>query len=61
MTTYEVTSAITDKARIFEKLAVFYGKEITSEQQTNAMNVWYLAKFHTSAPKDTDVLGTGRA
>ena len=52
--TYQVSVAITDRVRIFEKLAVYLGKPITYEQQSNAMNVLYLAKYGTTAPQEGD-------
>ena len=51
---YTVAVAVTDKVKIFKKLKTDYGKEATYEQQSNAVNVWYLAKFGTAAPQEGD-------
>ena len=42
--TYVVAVAVTDKVELFEKISTDYGKSLTYEQQSNAVNVWYLAK-----------------
>lgn len=52
--TYTVAVAVTDKVEIFEKLKTDYGKEATYEQQSNAVNVWHLAKYGTAAPQEGD-------
>ena len=39
-----------DKTKIFQKLASDYGVTATYEQQSNAVNVWYVAKYDTAAP-----------
>lgn len=52
--TYTVAVAVTDKVEIFRKLEDDYGKTATYEQQSNAVNVWYLAKYNTTAPQEGD-------
>ena len=52
--TYDIAIAVTDKVEIFNNLKSFYGKSITYEQQSNAVNVWYLAKYNTTAPQEGD-------
>lgn len=52
--TYTVAVAVTDKVEIFRKLKDDYGKAATYEQQSNAVNVWYLAKYKTTAPQEGD-------
>ena len=52
--TYVVAVAVTDKVELFEKISTDYGKSLTYEQQSNAVNVWYLAKYHTTAPMEED-------
>ena len=44
---YTVAVAIGDKTKIFQKLASDYGVTATYEQQSNAVNVWYVAKYDT--------------
>ena len=46
--------AIGDKTKIFQKLASDYGITATYEQQSNAVNVWYVAKYDTAAPTEGD-------
>ncbi len=52
--TYMVTVAITDKMEIYQKLKEDYGITATYEQQANAVNIWYQAKFGTSPPLEGD-------
>ena len=52
--TYVVAVAVTDKVELFEKISRDYGKSLTYEQQSNAVNVWYLAKYNTTAPMEGD-------
>lgn len=52
--TYTVTVAVTDKVEIFNNLKNDYGKAVSYEQQSNAVNVWYLAKYDTAAPQEGD-------
>ena len=40
--TYVVAVAVTDKVELFEKISTDYGTSLTYEQQSNAVNVWYL-------------------
>lgn len=35
--------------------------EVTYEQQANAMNVWHIAKYNTTAMQEGDALDDGRA
>lgn len=49
---YTVAVAIGDKTKIFQKLASDYGVTATYEQQSNAVNVWYVAKYDTAAPTE---------
>ena len=51
---YTVAVAIGDKTKIFQKLASDYGVTATYEQQSNAVNVWYGAKYDTAAPTEGD-------
>mgnify|MGYP000779047814 FL=1 len=51
---YTVAVAIGDKTKIFQKLASDYGVTATYEQQSNAVNVWYVAKYDTVAPTEGD-------
>lgn len=51
---YTVAVAIGDKTKIFQKLASDYGVTTTYEQQSNAVNVWYVAKYDTAAPTEGD-------
>lgn len=51
---YTVAVAIGDKTKIFQKLASDYGVTATYEQQSNAVNVWYVAKYDTAAPTEGD-------
>ena len=46
--TYVVAVAVTDKVELFEKISTDYGTSLTYEQQSNAVNVWYLAKYNTT-------------
>ena len=52
--TYMAALAVTDKVAIFEKIKTSYGMETTYEQQANAVNVWYLARFGSPAPQEGD-------
>lgn len=52
--TYTVAVAVTDKVEIFRNLKDDYGKAVAYEQQSNAVNVWYLAKYGTTAPQEGD-------
>lgn len=47
---YRSSVAITDKSEILENLEKEYGMVITDEQQFNAQNVWYLARYNITAP-----------
>ena len=51
---YTVAVAIGGKTKIFQKLASDYGVTATYEQQSNAVNVWYVAKYDTAAPTEGD-------
>ena len=51
---YQVSIAITDRVELFEKIQSHYGVEVTYEQQSNAVNVWHLAKYDTTAPQEGD-------
>lgn len=51
---FTVAVAITDKVKIFEKLKNDYGVAANYEQQSNAVNIWYLAKYGTVAPQEGD-------
>ncbi len=51
---YQVAIAITNKVELFEKLNTHYGITATYEQQSNAVNIWYLAKYNTTAPQEGD-------
>lgn len=53
--TYQVAVAVLDKAEIFDRLCAEYGKDVSYEQQSNAVNVWYLARFDMAAPYEGDV------
>lgn len=52
--TYTVAVAVTDKVEIFQRLAEDYGKAADYEKQSNAVNIWYLAKHGTAAPQEGD-------
>lgn len=52
--TYTVAVTVTDKVEIFEKLKTDFCVSATYEQQSNAVNVWYLAKYGTTAPQEGD-------
>ena len=52
--TYRVSIAITDKVELFERIKTHYGVAVTYEQQSNAVNVWHLAKYDTTAPMEGD-------
>lgn len=54
METYQASIAITDKVKLFERLKDYYGVAATYEQQSNAMNVWHIAKYNTTAPQEGD-------
>ena len=49
---YQVSLAITDMVELFKRLKNHYGVEATYEQQSNAVNVWQLAKYNTIAPQE---------
>lgn len=52
--TYTVIIPITEKTEIFQKLAQNYGRTATYEQQSNAMNIWYIARYDRQAPMEGD-------
>lgn len=52
--TYTVVIPITEKTEIFQKLAQNYGRMATYEQQSNAMNIWYIARYDRQAPMEGD-------
>lgn len=52
--TYQASIAITDKVELFERIKSHYGVAMTYEQQSNAVNVWHLAKYNTTAPQEGD-------
>ncbi|MFQ8981446.1 MAG: hypothetical protein ACLR6I_13680 [Waltera sp.] len=52
--TYTVVIPITEKTEIFQKLAQNYGRTATYEQQSNAMNIWYIARYDRQAPMEGD-------
>ncbi|MSS91330.1 peptidoglycan endopeptidase [Eisenbergiella tayi] len=52
--TYQASIAITDKVELFERIKSHYGVAATYEQQSNAVNVWHLAKYNTTAPMEGD-------
>ena len=52
--TYQASIAITDKVELFERIKDHYGVSATYEQQSNAMNVWHIAKCNTTAPQEGD-------
>lgn len=52
--TYQASIAITDKVELFERIKTHYGTAATDEQQSNAVNVWHLAKYNTTAPMEGD-------
>lgn len=51
---YQASIAITDKGELFERIKTHYGVAATYEQQSNAVNVWHLAKYNTTAPQEGD-------
>ena len=51
---YQVAIAVKDKVEIFNRLHDAFGKSVSYEQQSNAVNVWYLAKFDMVAPTEGD-------
>ena len=51
---YIAASAITDKMETLKKLETEYGMEVTNEQQSNAVNIWYLARYGIIAPQEGD-------
>lgn len=62
---YTVAVAIGDKTKFFQKLASDYGVTATYEQQSNAVNVWYVAKYDTEPRQrgmnfPTGAAGTGQ-
>lgn len=52
---YLVTIPVTDKVEVFENLRQDFGKEVSYEQQSNALNVWYLVEYGTTAPSEGDL------
>lgn len=54
METYRASIAITDKVELFERIESHYGVAATTEQQSNALNVWHLAKYNTTVPQEGD-------
>lgn len=58
---YKASIAITDKVELFERIKDHYGVEVTYEQQANAMNVWHIAKYNTTAMQEGDALDDGWA
>ncbi len=52
--TYMVAIAVTNKIDIFAKLKNDYGRNVSYEQQSNAVNVWHIAKYGTTAPMEGD-------
>ena len=58
---YQASIAITDKVELFERIKDHYGVEVTYEQQANAMNVWHIAKYNTTAMQEGDALDDGWA
>lgn len=52
--TYQASIAITDKVELFERINDHYGVAATYEQQSNAVNVWHLAKYNTTASQEGD-------
>lgn len=53
--TYLVSIPITNKVEVFERLRQNFGVEVSYEQQSNALNVWYLVEYGTTAPQEGDV------
>ena len=51
---YQASFAITDKVELFERIKDHYGVAATYEQQSNAMNVWHIAKYNTTAMQEGD-------
>lgn len=52
--TYLVAIPIDNKVEVFQKVKEDYGRAVSYEQQSNAMNVWYLAKYGITAPAEGD-------
>ena len=52
---YLVTIPVTNKIEVFENLRQDFGKEVSYEQQSNALNIWYLIEYGTAAPSEGDV------
>ena len=52
---YEAAIVITDRMELYERLKHHYGVEATYEQQSNAVNVWQLAKENTIACQEEAV------
>lgn len=52
--TYTVAIPITEKTECFAKLARDYGKAATYEQQANAVNVWHLVEYGSTALQEGD-------
>lgn len=56
---YQASIAITDKVELFERIKDHYWVEVTYEQQANAMNVWHIAKYNTTAMQESDAYDDG--
>ena len=52
---YLVSVPIENKVEVFEKISAEYGMTVSHEQQSNAVNIWYLVKYGTVAPSEGDV------
>lgn len=52
--TYTVAIAIMDKVSIFHKLKTDYGIAATYDQQSNAVNVWHLIRYGSTASQEGD-------
>ncbi len=51
---YMVAFAVKNKIDIFTKLKNDYGRDVSYEQQSNAVNVYHVAKYGTTAPMEGD-------
>ena len=51
---YTVAVTVQDKVKIFNRIQTDFGKSASYEQQSNAVNVWYLAKYGVTAPEEGD-------
>lgn len=51
---HRVAVPVTDKTEIFQKLAADYGFAATYEQQSNAVSVWYVARYDMAPPLEGD-------